>query len=263
MNTKDKQNTLEAVRKNYAAVAEKKNSTSPHSGCCNSVNSRADELSQRMGYSKEELASIPKNSNMGLGCGNPNVIADLKTGEIVLDLGSGGGIDCFLAAKAVGHNGYVIGVDMTPEMISKARRNAEKFTERNIEFRLGEIEHLPVADNSIDVIISNCVINLSTDKTQTFKEAYRVLKPGGRLAISDIVSLVELPNTIKQDLKKYTACISGALSVQKLRHILERCGFAHITISPKGESKEFIKEWTDEMDVTKFVVSATIEATKL
>jgi len=200
---------------------------------------------------------------MGLGCGNPHAIASLKEGETVLDLGSGGGFDCFLAAQAVGEAGRVIGVDMTPEMVSKARQNAANVGFENIEFRLGEIENLPVADNSVDVIISNCVINLSPEKPRVFKEALRVLKPGGRLAVLDVVATAQLPNEMKKDLALYAGCVAGAASIDELVDMLGEAGFTNIRIQPKDESREFIRDWAPGMRVEDFVVSATIEAVKL
>ncbi|OPX86799.1 MAG: Erythromycin 3''-O-methyltransferase [Pelotomaculum sp. PtaB.Bin104] len=198
----DKEDIRDFIRKNYADVALQNGS----GGCCGSGNScevfslDADEVSINIGYTENDLKNVPAEANMGLGCGNPIAIAGLKEGEVVLDLGSGGGIDCFLARALVGETGHVIGVDMTPEMIKLARKNAEKSGYKNIEFRLGEIEHLPVADSSVDVIISNCVINLSMDKVQVFKDAFRVLKPGGRLSITDIVATKQLPQDMKKDL---------------------------------------------------------------
>jgi ubiquinone/menaquinone biosynthesis C-methylase UbiE len=199
---------------------------------------------------------------MGLCCGNPQAIAALKAGEVVLDLGSGGGFDCFLAAKQVGATGHVIGVDMTPEMISKARTNAEKIVYRNVEFRLGEIENLPMMDGGVDVIISNCVINLSPNKARVFSEAYRVLKPGGRLAISDVVAFAELPEAVRQEMALYTGCMSGASLISEVEAMLQASGFEGIRVVPKDESKSFIRNWAPETDITEYVVSATIEAIK-
>lgn len=258
----DKQTILAAVRKTYAEKALSKSAQDANSSCCNSKNSNIAELSKAMGYSSEEVNAIPEGANLGLGCGNPQAIAALKLGETVLDLGSGGGFDCFLASTAVGDKGQVIGVDMTPEMIAKARANANKFPQNNIEFRLGEIEHLPIADNSINVIISNCVINLSPDKRQVFKEAYRVLKSGGRLAISDVVTPTALPAKIQKDIQQHTACVAGASNIAELETMLNEVGFQAIRIQPKEESKEFIKNWTPEINITDFIISATIEAYK-
>lgn len=199
---------------------------------------------------------------MGLGCGNPKVIASLKPGEVVVDLGSGGGFDCFLAAREVGPSGYVIGVDMTPDMISKARSNALKGKIGNVEFRLGEIEHLPLADATADVIISNCVINLSPNKPQVFREAFRALKPGGRLAISDVVATVELPEQIRQDAALISGCIGNASLIADLEKMLFDSGFEQIRIQPKDGSKEFIRDWAPGQNVTDYIVSATIEAIK-
>jgi ubiquinone/menaquinone biosynthesis C-methylase UbiE len=199
---------------------------------------------------------------MGLGCGNPQAIASLKPGEIVLDLGSGSGFDCFLAAKAVGETGKVIGVDMTPEMVSKARENAAKAGFKNIEFRLGEIEHLPVADNSVDVIISNCVINLSPEKHKVFDDAFRVLKAGGRLAVSDIVATAELPEEVKDDLALHAGCMAGASLISDVEAMLRKSGFLDIRIQPKDESREFIRTWAPGRHIEDYVVSATIEAMK-
>ena len=220
-----------------------------------------DQASQ-IGYSKEELSNVPEGSNMGLGCGNPQAIAALKRGEVVMDLGSGAGFDCFLAARQVGPTGKVIGVDMTPDMITKARANARQGSYDNVEFRLGEIEHLPVADASVDVIISNCVINLSTDKSSVFREAYRVLKPGGRLAISDVVATAEQPADIRNDLALYSACVAGAAYISDLERLLAEAGFAEIRIAPKDESREFIREWAPGRNLEDYILSATIEAKK-
>jgi arsenite methyltransferase len=230
--------------------------------CCSPQPVSAKDLTARLGYSAEEMGAAPEGANMGLGCGNPQAIAKLKKGETVLDLGAGGGFDCFLAAQQVGDEGRVIGVDMTPEMIRKARENAVKSGYRNVEFRLGEIEQLPVPDNSVDVIISNCVINLSPDKPQVFREAYRVLRPGGRLAVSDIVALREMPEDLRSDILKYTGCVSGAATVEDLSAMLEEVGFGDIRIEPREESRAFIKEWFPGSRIEEFVVSATVEATK-
>ena len=221
-----------------------------------------EEISQKMGYSVEELQSIPNGANMGLGCGNPQAIADLKEGETVLDLGSGGGFDCFLASPKVGSTGTVIGVDMTSEMLSKARSNAEKNHFNNVEFRLGEIENLPVADRMVDVILSNCVINLSPNKGRVFQEAYRVLKEGGRLAISDIVLTASLPEELQSNMQLYSGCISGASTIEELTDVIKQAGFKNISITPKDESKEFIKEWAPEHKVEEYIVSAIIKAEK-
>lgn len=258
----------ESVRERYGDIARQ-----GEAGCCGSSSDCGDtelidlisiqnQQSSQMGYSNEELASAPEGANMGLGCGNPQAIAALKQGETVLDLGSGAGFDSFLAARQVGERGLVIGVDMTPDMISKARENARKASYDNVQFRLGEIEHLPVADGSVDVIISNCVINLSTDKPAVFRESYRVLKPGGRLAISDVVATAQLPEEIKNDLKLYSACVSGASTISDLESILADTGFIEIKIEPKDESREFIREWASEIPLEEYVQSATIEARK-
>ena len=233
--------------------------------CCGSGSDiTSEQMSTLMGYSKEDFASVPEGANMGLGCGNPVALASLQPGEIVVDLGSGGGFDCFLAAKQVGETGRVIGVDMTPDMLNKARANAEKMQTKNVEFRLGEIEHLPVADNSTDIIMSNCVINLSPDKQSVYRDAYRILKPGGRLAISDIVALEPLPEEIQQNLALVSACVGGAATLDDTRVMLSEAGFIDIKITPKEESRSLISEWTggDRKNAGDYVVSAYIEAVK-
>ncbi|ASS68147.1 MULTISPECIES: arsenite methyltransferase [Paenibacillus] len=231
----------------------------PANDCCGS----AADVSAKMGYSSEELTAVPDGANLGLGCGNPQAIAALQPGEVVLDLGSGGGFDCFLASRQVGASGRVIGVDMTPEMISRARENANKSGFTNTEFRLGEIEHLPVQDHSVDVIISNCVINLSPSKQQVFDEAFRVLRNGGRLAISDVVATADFPDEIKQDIDRiYSGCISGAPSIGELKAMLAQSGFTHIEIEPKDESRTFIKDWIPGANVEQYLVSAAIRAIK-
>ena len=253
----------EAVMENYREIAIK-NSVEEccSSSCCSTPESDLANVSTVLGYSSTEYMNVPESSNMGLGCGNPQAIASLKKGETVLDLGCGGGFDCFLASKSVGVAGKVIGVDMTPEMISKARDNAKKGNYNNTEFRLGEIEHLPVADATIDVIISNCVINLSPEKEHVFKEAFRVLKADGRLAIADIVATTEFPEEFKNDVSLICGCMSGASSIKELQTILSNVGFSEIRIEPNDKSKEFIKDWRPETGIENYIVSATIEAVK-
>ncbi len=236
------------------------------STCCGptSTDTSADpeDTARLLGYTPADLAAVPAGANLGLGCGNPRAIADLKPGETVLDLGAGAGLDCFLAARAVGPNGHVIGVDMTPEMVARARANARTGGYQNVEFRLGEIEHLPVADASVDVIISNCVINLSPDKPAVFAEAYRVLKPGGRLAVSDIVATAELPAEWRNDMALLSGCIAGALHMDQLARLIKAAGFEDVSIEPKDESREFIREWQPQAKLEDYVVSAYIRARK-
>ena len=199
---------------------------------------------------------------MGLGCGNPQAIAALKPGETVIDLGSGAGFDCFLAARQVGQAGRVIGVDMTPAMVSKARGNASQGDFENVDFRLGEIESLPVADAIADVIISNCVINLSPEKQRVFSEAYRVLKPGGRLAVADVVAFAQMPEEFRGNMALMSGCMAGAALVSEIEAMLRSAGFVDIRVAPKHESKSFIRDWAPGIPITDFVVSAHIEATK-
>jgi arsenite methyltransferase len=218
------------VRLGYAKVAKGGGSCcGPQaSGCCG-INT-AKEISKAVGYSENDVDSVPDGANLGLGCGNPVALASLKEGEVVLDLGSGAGFDCFLAANRVGEKGNVIGVDMTPEMLEKARENAEKGGFQNVEFRLGEIENLPVADNYVDIIISNCVINLSPDKERVFEEAYRVLKPGGRLMVSDIVLLEELPGKVQQSVAAYIGCLAGATLKEEYLGAVRKAGFKDVKV---------------------------------
>ena len=254
-----------AVRDNYGKVATigRKGCGCSYTSCCEtSEEVTSADISVALGYSDEDVLSVPEGTNMGLGCGNPQAIASLQSGETVLDLGSGGGFDCFLAVRAVGDQGHVIGVDMTPEMITKSRRNAEKSGYENVEFRLGELENLPVGDKMVDVILSNCVINLSPEKKRVFSEAFRVLKPGGRLAISDVVATAELPEDIKKDMAFHTGCIAGASSIQELESSLMQTGFENIQIKPKSESRTFISKWMPGSKIEDYVVSATIEARK-
>jgi len=228
------------VREGYAKIAKTEDSCCGSTvSCCDSTNLH-EEISKKIGYAEEELRSVPEGANLGLGCGNPIALASLKKGETVLDLGSGAGLDCFLAANKVGEKGRVIGVDMTPEMIDKARENARESSYKNVEFRLGEIENLPVADNTADVIISNCVINLSPNKRRVFKEAFRALKPGGRLMVSDIVLLKELPEAIKKSVKAYIGCLSGAAMKDKYIETIKKAGFQEVKII---EEKHFPIEY--------------------
>ena len=199
---------------------------------------------------------------MGLGCGNPKAIASLQPGEVVVDLGAGGGFDCFLAAHEVGTTGQVIGVDMTPEMVSKARANSNQEQFPQVEFRLGEIEHLPIADQTADVVISNCVINLSPDKAQVFREAFRVLRPGGRLAISDVVTTAELPEAMRSDLALIASCAGNAALIREYEEALANAGFTETRIQPKDASRAFIKDWGPGLGIEDYVQSATIEAVR-
>ena len=217
------------VRDRYADIAKQGGSCCGPSACCGAPEA-AEEASGRIGYTEEEMKSAPRESNLGLGCGNPTALASLRAGETVLDLGSGAGFDCFLAAGRVGHGGKVIGVDMTPEMIQKARENARKGNHENVEFRLGEIEHLPVADDSVDIVISNCVINLSPAKDKVFAEAYRVLKPGGRAMISDIVLSGDLPEAVAGSLAAYAGCIAGAVREEEYLRLMEAAGFRDVHV---------------------------------
>jgi arsenite methyltransferase len=282
METGEKEKIREAVRERYGEVARSGTvapGTSPAdscctpstpaaktipmaSSCCGGPNPSPENMSVAIGYTNEDTNSVPEGANMGLGCGNPVALASLKSGETVVDLGCGGGFDCFLASKEVGQTGKVIGVDMTPEMITKARENVKKMGAGNIEFRLGQIEHLPVADNSADIIMSNCVINLSPDKLSVYRDAFRVLKPGGRLAISDIVATAPLPDEIQKDLALLTACIGGAATIEETAGMLEKAGFQDIKINPNKKSGEFFREWIPGKSVEDYVVSAYIEAVK-
>src|SRR4051812_37843194 len=254
----------ELVRARYGGIAEAASSAScwaPAASCCGPT-ADPDSKSREMGYSEAELAAVPDGANLGLGCGNPQAIAGLKPGETVIDLGSGAGFDCFLAAGQVGETGHVIGIDMTHEMLKKARENAAKIGANNVEFRLGELEHLPVADNTADVILSNCVINLVPDKAQVFREAFRVLKHGGRLAISDVVNQAPLPDKLQGDATLLCSCVAGAAPVDKIRAWLAEAGFVDIRVTPKAESRELIATWSPGSGIEDFVVSATVEGHK-
>ena len=252
MNTFTQEQKRDAIAQKYARIASSDDSC----GC-------SQNISLDVGYSQEQLNSIPTETNKGLGCGNPTSIASLKKGEVVLDLGSGTGLDCFLASIEVGEKGKVIGVDMTREMIAKARSNKDKNGYNNVDFRLGEIENLPVGDNSVDVIISNCVINLSLDKQRVFDETFRVLKSGGRLVISDIVVTKKIPSHMLT-LDSYGSCIAGASFIDSLEIVLKNSGFKDIKITPKTESKKFLKDRLKNQfeNIENYIVSANIEAVK-
>jgi len=272
------QEVKKAVRQRYARAAKQGGgcgcaSTSP---CCGGTD-LTQNISKAIGYSDEEMAAVPEGANLGLGCGNPVALASLKEGEVILDLGSGGGFDCFLAAKKVGRKGKVIGVDMTPEMIDKARENARRGGYANVEFRLGEIENLPAADNSVDAVISNCVINLAPDKERVFSEAHRVLRPGGRLMVSDLVLLKELPQAIKSSVEAYVGCIAGAMLrdgyLDAMRKagltgvkILQQTSFPVELIADDETTKALMKDLklTDNevRDLASSVVSVKVEAVK-
>ena len=284
MQTRDKEKIRKAVRESYGKIAKAGNNISgisPAISCCGGPDTTTgttptvsccgggpevtpESLSALMGYSKQDLTNVPEGANMGLGCGNPVALASLQPGETVVDLGSGGGFDCFLAAKQVGDSGKVIGVDMTPDMLSKARGNAEKMQAKNVEFRLGEIEHLPVGDNSSDIIMSNCVINLSPDKHKVYRDAFRILKPGGRLAISDIVATVPLPAEVQKDLALVSACVGGAATIDDTVAMLKETGFQDIKITPQDESRKLIQQWdpAKRENAGDYIVSAYIEAVK-
>jgi arsenite methyltransferase len=257
-----------SVRQRYGQIATSDGGCGCATTCCGTSGATSAKkrdvaaAAQALGYSAEETGSAPEGANLGLGCGNPVALASLRPGQTVLDLGSGAGFDAFLAARAVGPTGHVIGVDMTAEMVSKARQNKAKSNYENIEFRLGEIESLPVADNSVDVILSNCVINLSPDKARVFREAFRVLKPEGRLAISDIVATQPLPESLRQDMELHAGCVAGTAPVDDLKAMLLAAGFVEVRVEPKPQSRETIREWFPGRGIEDYVVSATIEAVK-
>lgn len=247
------------VRKTYGAAA----TAEADGACCGpSCCDGTPSPSEAIGYTAEDEAAVPKGANLGLGCGNPQAIAALRPGERVLDLGSGAGFDVFLAARAVGETGRVTGVDMTPEMLTKARDNAARAGVGNVEFRLGEIEHLPVADASVDVVISNCVINLSPDKPAVFREAHRVLVPGGRLAIADIVATAEMPAEVANDPVAYCGCIGGAKPVDDLAAMMRGAGFEDVRIDIDEPSRDVVDTWLPGAQPGRFVASARIQARK-
>jgi arsenite methyltransferase len=246
------------VRARYGSIA----ATGSAAGCCAPAAPNVIGEALQMGYSAADLAAVPDGANLGLGCGNPQAVAAMRAGEVVVDLGSGAGFDALLASRQVGPTGRVIGVDMTHEMLAKARRNAAKVGAANVEFRLGEIEHLPIADSTADVILSNCVINLVPDKAQVFREAFRVLKPGGRLAISDVVSTATLPPDLAADPTLICGCIAGTAPAGHIRDWLSEAGFSDISVTPKPQSRDLIKTWAPGRGVEDFIASAIIEARK-
>jgi SAM-dependent methyltransferase len=256
-----KEEVRSKVREGYGKIAESGGSCcGPSSSCCGTVIS-VDMISKSIGYSEEELGSIPQDANLGLGCGNPVALAGLREGETVLDLGPGAGLDCFLAANRVGEQGKVIGVDMTPEMLEKARENARQSNYTNVEFRLGEIENLPVADSSVDVVISNCVINLSPDKKRVFAEAFRALKPGGRLMVSDIVLTEELPDFLKDSIEAYIGCIAGAVLIEDYKAAVTEAGFKDIRIV--DETSFPIDAWVSDPVATEVIETLQLTQEKI
>jgi arsenite methyltransferase len=262
MSHPDNETVKDYVRARYGAIAEQAEPAGcgcQNTGCCGGP---AETYSAQLGYTAADLAGVPEGADLGLGCGNPLAIASIRPGETVLDLGSGAGFDAFLAAHQLAGTGRVIGVDMTAAMVAKARRLAAKSGFAHVEFRLGEIEALPVADASVDLIISNCVVNLSPEKPRVFAEAFRVLKSGGRLAISDVVATRPLPADIREQLPLIGACIGGASLVEDLRAMLAAAGFARVDLDLKGASKKFITQWGQDPRVADYLVSAIITAWK-
>lgn len=259
----------EIVRERYATIARGEDACcNEHGGdehtdeasCCG--DSTTETESERLGYDDQDIAAVADGADLGLGCGNPGAFAEMSRGETVLDLGSGAGFDCFLAAREVGADGRVIGVDMTPAMVSKARENVVTNDVSNVEFRLGEIAHLPVPDGVIDVVISNCVINLAPEKAKVFAETYRVLEPGGRVAISDVVQTAPFPDQVRLTPESLAGCVAGASTVDALEEMLEEAGFEDIEVQPQSDSREFIREWDADRDLGEYLVSATIQAVK-
>lgn len=253
------------VRARYGGIAAGTitDGSAPPSSCCgNPGDSVLDAKAREMGYSADDVAAMPEGANLGLGCGNPQAIAAVQPGEVVVDLGSGAGFDCLLAAPQVGPTGRVIGVDMTHEMLAKARANAAKLGAANVEFRLGEIEHLPIADNTADVIISNCVVNLVPDKAQVFREAFRVLKPGGRVAISDVVNIAPLPDDLRTDPTLLCGCVSGAVPAERVETLLRAAGFVDVAIAVKPDSRDMVATWAPGRGIERCVASAIIAARK-
>lgn len=259
----------EAVRERYAAIAERNDKSAASSAsscgcgpsCCSAdADEVENDYAAQLGYSASDTASVPSGANLNLGCGNPVAIASIRPGETIVDLGSGAGFDCFLAANQLAGTGRVIGVDMTPAMISKARRNAARSGHANVEFRLGEIEALPVPDAAADLIISNCVINLSPDKPRVFREAFRVLKSDGRLSIADVVARRPIPEAMRQDFEQLSRCVAGAETVADIEAWLTAAGFVDVRITTRDESRRVIEKWSDDASLPDLVVSALIEA---
>jgi SAM-dependent methyltransferase len=278
--TTDPQQTVhEIVRKGYAAIATRETSSQSRSCGCGGAKISPQDLAEKIGYSAGELAALPEGANLGLSCGNPAALAALKPGEVVLDLGSGGGFDVFIAGRKVGATGRAIGVDMTPEMLARSRRNATNYRQQtgldNVEFRLGEIEHLPVADNSVDAVISNCVINLSPDKPQVWREIARVLKPGGRVAVSDLALLRPLPPAIREMVEAVIGCVAGAVLVGETERMAREAGLTDIVLTKKSDFLKAKADWNDPLyrkiaehlpagtEAADFVTSLEIEARKL
>ncbi len=248
----------DSVREHYAAIQSASEGAACAPGCCGAN----PDASLELGYAQADLAALPEGANLGLGCGNPQALAALQPGERVLDLGSGGGIDCFLAAKRVGPTGRVIGVDMTPEMLKSARAAKLRMRADNVEFRLGEIEHLPIADGTIDVILSNCVINLSPDKQQVCREAFRVLAPGGRLAIRDVVATAPMPEALANDPRMVAGCVGAAAPVAELKAALLEAGFRSVDIDVDEASRAVIATWFPGSGAERYVASASVTAKK-
>ena len=251
------------VRARYGGIAASADATEATSSCCTPA-ARPDvhAKAREMGYSADELAVAGDGANLGLGCGNPQAIAAMQPGEVVVDLGSGAGFDCLLAGRRVGDTGRVIGVDMTHEMLKKARDNAARVGAANVEFRLGELEHLPIADATADVIISNCVVNLVPDKAQVFREAFRVLKPGGRVAISDVLNIAPLPDDLRADPALLCGCIAGAIPADRVDLLLRAAGFVDVQIDVKPDSREMVASWAPGRGIEKCVASAIVAARK-
>lgn len=281
LNLSDKEQAVrDLVRGGYAKIAQETSAgcCSPGVSCCGSAPQDADKLARELGYTKEELQALPEGANMGLSCGNPAALAALKPGEVVLDLGSGGGFDVFIAGRKVGATGRAIGVDMTPEMLAKARKNVAFYHEQtkleNVEFRLGEIEHLPVADNSVDAIISNCVINLSPDKPQVWREMARVLKPGGRVAVSDMALLQPLPPAVLKLAEALVGCVAGAVLVSETERLVREAGLTDVVLKPKTEYMEAMANFEDPLykeiagllpggsKLSDYIVSLEVQARK-